>query len=1105
MSTYSYVDTYRSHLSPFRGLNRTLTEVQTQESYGAQFNSFWYASYNAGQLGSALGQLPLAYFTGNPYTVTDTDYGTGAPGGTLRTTTTLYEAFGTGNQCAGNYCTANLLNLRQSVAITGSGNSATTNYYYDAQGGIKGSLTSIQRLLNGGYITTDTMTYYSTGMLYTKADALGNTTTYVYDSSNLYPSTITNALNQTTTYNYDDDTGVLNSEKDPNGNTTSYQYDEMNRITGANFPDGGSVGYSYNDSTPTPSVTVTQAITSTQQFSETEIVDGLGRLIHTQLTSDPEGTDYVDTSYDALGRKASVSNPYRSTSDPTYGVTYYNYDALNRLTSQVQPDGSGSTITYSYSGNTTTVTDEAGKSRKSQVDGLSRLSNVWEDPSGVDYLTTYSYDCLSNLRSVVQNGSHNRTFQYDSLSRLTQAVNPENGTLSYGYDNTGTLINKTDGRNITITYNRDGLHRLTSKNYSDSEPTLSYCYDNQQTACGTPSVSNGIGRRTGMKDASGTTSWSYDTMGRPVNIASWVGNISTGTQYFYNLDGSLNWMYYPDSNDIDFAYSGAGRAITATYDNFGEAFNYAANVTYTASGLPTGYKNEGLTGNVVATVANSYNKRLQPVTLSATNSQSTILSLTYNFNLGSGDNANVAGITNNLNSARSQAYSYDSLNRLLTASFYGGADQYGYDTWGNLLSKTVTAGSGDSWSNAVDGDNHLTPAQGYDGAGNFTSVDGVQYNYFNAENQWTRQSSFNVSYLYDGDGKRVQASGGASGTRIYAYDAAGRVIEEMDQNGNVLNEYMYLGDRRVARVYKLYSGTYYYYGDQLGSARVMADSNGNPCYDADFHPWGEEQVFLSSCPQDYKFTGKERDPDMSIDDFGARFYKSSMARFYSPDWSADPEPVPYAKLENPQTLNLYTYVANNPTTLRDPTGHILEKNDDGESAEGQGIFGKWLDSKQAEDREALNEKAQQQEQKTEVGYGETAGLVPERAANADPKKKSPYDSSTWDPNSTQQLQDGRTNIMDISDRNSNVKKATASDNPIEQQAWNANADAAKNSKGSTPGKYFFIRQEGVGAQHPSKRAGYGQGTPIKSYGPFRNVGGGDVPRGNSTFIDIYDK
>lgn len=101
--------------------------------------------------------------------------------------------------------------------------------------------------------------------------------------------------------------------------------------------------------------------------------------------------------------------------------------------------------------------------------------------------------------------------------------------------------------------------------------------------------------------------------------------------------------------------------------------------------------------------------------------------------------------------------------------------------------------------------------------------------------------------------------------------------------------------------------------------------------------------------------------------------------------------------------------------------------------------------------------AQQQEQETEVGYGETAGLVPERAKDADPKKKSPYDSSTWDPNSTQQLQDARTNIIDISERNSNVKKATASDNPIEQQAWAANAAAAKNSTGTTSDNYFFIR------------------------------------------------
>jgi hypothetical protein len=46
-----------------------------------------------------------------------------------------------------------------------------------------------------------------------------------------------------------------------------------------------------------------------------------------------------------------------------------------------------------------------------------------------------------------------------------------------------------------------------------------------------------------------------------------------------------------------------------------------------------------------------------------------------------------------------------------------------------------------------------------------------------------------------------------------------------------------------------------------------------------------------------------------------------MGRFMSPDWSAKEEPVPYAKLDNPQTLNLYAYVLNNPLSKDDPDGH----------------------------------------------------------------------------------------------------------------------------------------------------------------------------------------
>jgi len=74
-------------------------------------------------------------------------------------------------------------------------------------------------------------------------------------------------------------------------------------------------------------------------------------------------------------------------------------------------------------------------------------------------------------------------------------------------------------------------------------------------------------------------------------------------------------------------------------------------------------------------------------------------------------------------------------------------------------------------------------------------------------------------------------------------------------------------------------------------------------------------------------TGKERDAESGLDYFGARYYASSMGRWMSPDWSAKAEPVPYSKLGDPQTLNLYGYLTNNPLSRTDPDGHghLLDK------------------------------------------------------------------------------------------------------------------------------------------------------------------------------------
>lgn len=57
--------------------------------------------------------------------------------------------------------------------------------------------------------------------------------------------------------------------------------------------------------------------------------------------------------------------------------------------------------------------------------------------------------------------------------------------------------------------------------------------------------------------------------------------------------------------------------------------------------------------------------------------------------------------------------------------------------------------------------------------------------------------------------------------------------------------------------------------------------------------------------------------------FRARYYGSSLGRFMMPDWPPTPETIPYGELSNPQSLNRYAYVKNNPLRYTDPDGDIL--------------------------------------------------------------------------------------------------------------------------------------------------------------------------------------
>ncbi|PYT57552.1 MAG: hypothetical protein DMG35_20080 [Acidobacteria bacterium] len=150
-------------------------------------------------------------------------------------------------------------------------------------------------------------------------------------------------------------------------------------------------------------------------------------------------------------------------------------------------------------------------------------------------------------------------------------------------------------------------------------------------------------------------------------------------------------------------------------------------------------------------------------------------------------------------------------------------------------------------------------------------------------------------------------------------------LDETDIAGNTNNssffEYIFFHGKRIARR-DYQNNVDYYFADHLGTARVVTNAAGTILDDSDFYPFGGERPISSSSGNNYKFTGKERDPESGLDDFGARYYSSALGRWLTPDWSPAPAPVPFADLANPQTLNLYAYVNNNPITGIDPDGHM---------------------------------------------------------------------------------------------------------------------------------------------------------------------------------------
>jgi RHS repeat-associated protein len=792
---------------------------------------------------------------GNITALKEWNFYTGSPGATPdRETDTTY-------QTASAYMNANIIDLPLTVTVYSAGAKvAQTTYAYDstALGSItgitqhddtnfgtanttRGNVTSVSRWTsNSTNAWPTTIIYDTTGQVTSVKDAANNTTYFSY-GDNFYndngsnppspasPAGPTNAYLTSAsvpiigarTYGYYLGTGKSAFTTDQNSASTYWHYlDGFDRPTQTNAPAGGWSLLNYASTTQVDSYTglstTTPSTGCTGCLHTEQLLDGLGRVTQNSLMSDPDGQTNVGLSYDGNGRVQSQTNPYRSTSDPTYGSDTTAYDGLERAIS-VTHSGDSNTYQITYGASVSAsqycgavafpvlLTDERGNQRLVWKDAWDRVAEV-DEPDGTGHLTVatcYTYSAVNNLTYVSQQGQ-TRQYLYDGLSRLTSETNPESGTVTYFYTGTGgapcsgdpsDVCSKTDARGIITTYAYDALNRLTRKSYSDSTPESDYTYD-ANTVWGL-SLQNTKGRLVEEAESNAKRVFSYDAAGRVVNQWDCLpSNCSSGgtynTAFAYDLAGNLAQITYPSGRIVTYTIGNAARPTQVTFTNANNGGNYvyASALQYS----PLGSLSSMTLGNGIKETL-GYNNRGQIAQWQAGSSILTAFNRSFTWADSNGkDNGTLMKVTDLLNSNRTQTYGYDALNRLSSAAESGWNTSFVYDTWGNLLQQNATGVP--SFSQTISGTSNRLSGYSYDQAGNLTNSSNPTHSYtYDAEDRLVSFDS-GATYTYDPDGLRVAQTVNSTATEYIV--AGGQLLAERQASGD-WSDYVYVNGRLIVK------------------------------------------------------------------------------------------------------------------------------------------------------------------------------------------------------------------------------------------------------------------------------------------------------------------
>jgi RHS repeat-associated protein len=608
------------------------------------------------------------------------------------------------------------------------------------------------------------------------------------------------------------------------------------------------------------------------------------RAANTVTETTPEGRTSV-TTLDPKGRAVFVE---RNGVEPV-AYTYDNRGRLSSSTTGTGPSARTSTITYGLDGLAETMTDALGRVMSyDDRDPIGRPLSVTA-PGG--RTTLFDYSAGGDLAGITPPGRPEHTMEYDDRGLVTDYHAPLSADWTYEYNDdwAQTTTDRPGGTEVATTY--DGAGRVDLVDLG--VPTVDYGYDTLNrlstlaTSDGTNLAFGYDGDLPVVESFSGTNTASIERIfDNHFRVAS--DTVSGGGQvnYSYDNDGALAVVgplfINRDANngrvdgvDVDnleesVTYTPFGEVDTYTVLN-GSTQLYVVDLAHDKGGRIT--QSIETVGSTTTTTDYLYDTagRLQTVTVNGTPTA------TYTYD------ANGNRITRSANSTTETATTND--RDQLTA--YGNAT-YSYLASGERASKTV-------------GSNTTTYT--YDSAGTLRGVD-------------LPNTSNDVEYVIDGQGRRAGKKVGGTLTQSFLYDGNLHPVAEYNASGNLVSRFVYGTNPNTPDLVIKAGTTYRVISDERGSIRLVVNaSTGAVAQQLTYDEYGRITQDTNPGFQPFGYAGGIHDNDTGLVHFGAREYDPQTGTWTSQD------PIGFSGGDT----NLYAYVANDPINNIDPTGLIVEQ------------------------------------------------------------------------------------------------------------------------------------------------------------------------------------